>query len=50
MKNSSSQLTASDFSSWEQLENDNQLDLTIKAVLSKLRFIPGRKIASRDLG
>lgn len=29
----SSQLTASDSSSWEQLENDNQLDLTIKAMV-----------------
>lgn len=46
-----SQLTVSDSSSWEQLENDNQLDLAIKATTLKLRFIPkGGKTVPRNLG
>lgn len=46
-----SQLTVSNSSNWEQLENDNQLDLAIKAMILKLRFIPeGGKTVPRNLG
>lgn len=46
-----SQLMVSDSLSWEQLENDNQLDLAIKATILNPRFIPkGGKTVPRNLG